>query len=61
MLRPAIINTMSRTGLSNLTADLSSIYLHLFVLRMRQLSLPDELYSTDGRSLIVEIRPWATP
>jgi len=61
VLRPATLNILAKLGISEGTPAYSEIVLYLVVIRARQLSFPDELYSTDGQTLKVEIWPWLQP
>jgi hypothetical protein len=61
ILRPATLNILARLGISEATEAYSEIVLYLVVINSRQLSFPDELYSTDGQTLKVEIWPSRLP
>ena len=61
MIRPATLNILAQLGISEATPAYSEIVLYLVAIKSRQLSFPDELYSTDGQTLQVEMWPSRQP
>ena len=61
IIRPATLNILAQLGISEATPAYSEIVLYLVAIKSRQLSFPDELYSTDGQTLQVEMWPWRQP
>ncbi len=61
ILNPAMQNMSARIGIANFTSELRELVLHMATMHIRRISQSDELYSTDGRTLRVEIWPWRQP